>query len=652
MNRNSPHGAPPRGPSRPPYGSQDARSGSGSGSNLPTQAPAPTGGISLKKVAVRVARPAGPVPGTPSRAGAPAPPVVAAPKVEDGYVLFKKGYSRVTELFRSVLSYEGSADEHGNSWSSIYLALSTADAHFAPTLDESIPSTSSISSISSISAKGAELEELWSQLHPPATTPTPASLENKESVAMANYKADSTNASKSFPPGVQVHQPAAPSAVNKANTASDSTNASMSFPPGVQVEMPPPKGGLVSIKEEPAEDDLSPAPAKSNSNESIPEKKSEKRTGEKTMGAGLEHVSLQNSEREYLAKAADYLTSLPSNVGPTAESIINATTKLRRPYAPSAILEPDAVEVLKGRYVDAIFTFLHEINQSNKSVTKAHIADILATGDGSFLHLCSVLADQGFISIADLGQVVGLSKAVDSVLPNDEDTESPTLAPATVSKDPLEAMTSWPAREKRENAPKCRTCLLTGLPENISINKLQALVWGGKLESLQLPKSSSGKAIVKFCTAEACQKYFDVTENGITIPGTKTVVFVEKAEGPNSVNDVLAACTEGDATRCVRAYDADEDWGDVLLMRLATRAKGGQPKREVDIIKRGTTARGRSYIEFRFANIYAALQFKRELVEAEDWEHCTISYAPDPCEAAQGVHIKDEGEKQKPSGSF
>jgi hypothetical protein len=27
-----------------------------------------------------------------------------------------------------------------------------------------------------------------------------------------------------------------------------------------------------------------------------------------------------------------------------------------------------------------------------------------------------------------------------------------------------------------------------------------------------------------------------------------------------------------------------------------------------------------------------------------DWEHCTITYAPDPCETARGVHFKDEDE--------
>ncbi|KAF2448141.1 hypothetical protein P171DRAFT_353738, partial [Karstenula rhodostoma CBS 690.94] len=367
-------------------------------------------------------------------------------------------------------------------------------------------------------------------------------------------------------------------------------------------------------------------------------------------GADSENQPPQSIEREYMQKAALYVTSLPEDVGPTAELIKGVTTKLQRPYAPSAVLEPDVVEVFKVRYVDAVIAYLDEINKGTKPVTKDQIGEILTTGDGNFLYLCAVLADQEYLSIDNLDQIVGLSKAVEGVLPEDDDAKSASPAPAGALKDPLEGMTSWPAREKRENVPKCRTCVLSGFPENLSINKLQALVWGGRIESLQLPKSGSGKALVKFFQPEACEKYFAATENGITIPGSKTVVFVERTEGPNSVNDVLAACTEGDATRCVRAYDADEDWGDVLLMKLASRAKGGQPKREVDTIKRGKTARGRTYIEFRFANIYAALQFKRELSDDQEWEHCTIVYAPDPCETAQGVHVKDEGEKEESSG--
>jgi hypothetical protein len=106
-----------------------------------------------------------------------------------------------------------------------------------------------------------------------------------------------------------------------------------------------------------------------------------------------------------------------------------------------------------------------------------------------------------------------------------------------------------------------------------------------------MPTPGSGYALVKFLTAAACSKYFKATENGIEVPGKKkTVIFVEKQPGPNSVNDVIRNCIEGDASRCVRAYDADEDWEDMALLRLA---KGkGQTKREVDRIKRGKTSRG------------------------------------------------------------
>jgi hypothetical protein len=114
-----------------------------------------------------------------------------------------------------------------------------------------------------------------------------------------------------------------------------------------------------------------------------------------------------------------------------------------------------------------------------------------------------------------------------------------------------------------------------------------------------MPPPGGGNALVKFLTAAGCSKFFDATENGIEVvvpDGNKTVVFVEKQPGPNSVNDVIRNCAEGDATRCVRAYDAEEDWGDVALLRLA---KGlGKDKREVDCINRGKNSRGVSVNSF------------------------------------------------------
>lgn len=106
-----------------------------------------------------------------------------------------------------------------------------------------------------------------------------------------------------------------------------------------------------------------------------------------------------------------------------------------------------------------------------------------------------------------------------------------------------------------------------------------------------MPEGGSSYALVRFLTPEACDKYFRATENGIEIAGDKkTVVFVEKQSGPTSINDVIQNCIDNDMTRCVRAYEADQGWGDLALMKLA-RGKG-QDRREVDRIKRGKTAKG------------------------------------------------------------
>jgi hypothetical protein len=176
-----------------------------------------------------------------------------------------------------------------------------------------------------------------------------------------------------------------------------------------------------------------------------------------------------------------------------------------------------------------------------------------------------------------------------------------------VSMDLMDKINVWPTQEKRANrksklrfnhrpqanlrsAAGCRTVLLGGVSWAKNIHELQGCVWGGKLESIALPQSGSSFAMVKFLTAEGCQKFFDATANGIEVPGSKTLVTVEKHQGPNSVNDVLKNCSEGDASRCVRVVDADSDWGDTALRRIAIGTS--KIKREIDIIKRGRTAQG------------------------------------------------------------
>lgn len=106
-----------------------------------------------------------------------------------------------------------------------------------------------------------------------------------------------------------------------------------------------------------------------------------------------------------------------------------------------------------------------------------------------------------------------------------------------------------------------------------------------------MPEPGSSNALVKFLTPEACEKYHKDTANGIEIvcEMKKAVVFVEKAEGPNSINDVIRNCIDGDASRCVRAIGTNEH-NEAALMKFA-RGKS-ITKRDVDRIKSGKTARG------------------------------------------------------------
>ena len=107
-----------------------------------------------------------------------------------------------------------------------------------------------------------------------------------------------------------------------------------------------------------------------------------------------------------------------------------------------------------------------------------------------------------------------------------------------------------------------------------------------------MPESGSNIAIVKFMTPEACQAYLDATENGIEIQGDakKTVIFVDRQPEPNSINDAIQNCIDNDASRCIRASGADDNWTNQMLFTLA-RGKQ-QPPRVVDCVKQGKTKSG------------------------------------------------------------
>ncbi|KZM23544.1 uncharacterized protein EKO05_0011247 [Ascochyta rabiei] len=378
------------------------------------------------------------------------------------------------------------------------------------------------------------------------------------------------------------------------------------------------------------------------------------------------HDSSQD-EQEYLRKAAEYIGALPPSIDNIAQSIKTVSNKLHVSYAPARTkLQPVEVEKLCARYVFAVVTYVNnKVNLSPEPIAADFVMRTLHKNNGNFLRLCAVLVEGNYIALDSLEHVAGLCKNILDVLPKAEGPLSaqpntagadvskpntattnarPTSAAKVASADPLDGMKAWPSQERREHSAVYRTCVLKGVSGVKSLNELQALVWGGRLESISMPETGSEHALIKFLTPKACQNYLDATENGIEVYGgtKKTIVFVDKQPGPSSINDVIQNCIDGDASRCVRATGADNDWSDVALFNLA-RGKQ-QVKRDVDRIKQGKTARGHHFIEFRFGNIYHALNFKRYLMDDEEWEHCSIGYAPDPCELARGVHYKDADE--------
>ncbi|KAH9866655.1 hypothetical protein J1614_008348 [Plenodomus biglobosus] len=374
---------------------------------------------------------------------------------------------------------------------------------------------------------------------------------------------------------------------------------------------------------------------------------------------GKPHSLLEEElESQYMRKACEYVDALPGSKGTSAFTFRIVANKLRSSYAPTLQTSSEENEALKARYAFAVVKYVKGLEKGGLELTISFVKQILKDNDGDLLQLCAKLMEHKHIAVDNLEETIGLCKKILDILPKSEPNEAPRTFKTTVQtaawttdaglqskpllEDPVDNMSAWPNQEKRDYSAGFRTCILRGVSGMKTVNELQALVWGGKLECISMTEGANF-GMVRFLTVDGCQKYYKATQNGIEIPGSdrdkKTIVLVERTEGPNSINDVMRACAEGDASRCIRAIGADDTWNDMLLMKLAHGNE--KVKRELDTIKHGKTSRGFEYVEFRFANIYHALSFKRELEMDQDWEHCTISYASDPCEVAHGVHYDD-----------
>lgn len=300
------------------------------------------------------------------------------------------------------------------------------------------------------------------------------------------------------------------------------------------------------------------------------------------------YMSGKNLEKQYLAKALEYVQALSGAEETPSWLLSTVTRKLRQTFKPNG---PQDVEKLQSAVGEAIATYLNGLSNGKESDMKPKDAvQLLKANGGDFLKFNSDLTEQKFISLENLDDAIGLCKAILKALP-DSDKKKPALPVFPVYKDPMDDMKAWPNALKRDNLPGCRTIMIKGVGDLKTVHQVQALVWGGAVESIHPAETGKDFAMIKFMTAAGCRKYFDTTENGIEVPNTKKVVFVERQPGPNSVNDVLQNCIDGNVTRCVRALGADEDWSAMALRKLA---EGSDPKkkRQLDFVKRGKTARG------------------------------------------------------------
>ncbi|KAF7593989.1 hypothetical protein BBP40_010386 [Aspergillus hancockii] len=197
----------------------------------------------------------------------------------------------------------------------------------------------------------------------------------------------------------------------------------------------------------------------------------------------------------------------------------------------------------------------------------------------------------------------------------------------------LATFKAWGTPEVRDKpAARVRKILIKGLPYSWATPaKVLSLIHGGTIESVFV--APSGTAHILFCEHEACQAFYDKYPNGIDLDTGKVTVFVEIGKEVDVIGSQLSFSLSTGATRAVRAVGVDLD---VNMRQLSEIATGSHRKVE-KILDAYVPGDARNVI-FRFCAIDDAVRFRSMLVRNEQWEHCNIQYAADPCELATGFH--------------
>ncbi|KAF6224921.1 hypothetical protein HO133_010115 [Letharia lupina] len=199
---------------------------------------------------------------------------------------------------------------------------------------------------------------------------------------------------------------------------------------------------------------------------------------------------------------------------------------------------------------------------------------------------------------------------------------------------------SLPVVANPQAAAKVRKVIIKDLPRGSTATFVASLVYGGPIEEIHVRSSAAGdlSAAIRFMDAGDCMRFYEETSNGLVYQkdakGRELVLFVELSPDVDVVGGLLQGWIVSGVTRCVRAVGVEAEWDMDGLVKIAERKN-----RKVEKIVDGQNPGGARSVVFRFCKVEDAVQFRAALSRDEEWEHCNIHYAADPCAIAVGVHF-------------
>ena len=162
---------------------------------------------------------------------------------------------------------------------------------------------------------------------------------------------------------------------------------------------------------------------------------------------GTSSSELNETEREYLRKASEYVSALPTSNNTPGHLFKTVFSKLHSTYTPTVKLDLTEADRLKARYAFAIVDFINKnVNTSAAPLTAHKVKDMLQCNDGNFLLLCATLIEEKYMTLKDLDNIVALCKILLDVLPKAIDSSDNPKSP----DDPIDKMKQWPNQEKRK----------------------------------------------------------------------------------------------------------------------------------------------------------------------------------------------------------